>query len=72
MDSGSVRNDRYCKGICKTLHYVNIMAQYRPCGEAYQYKELNRRPTSLEYFKAVDMARRLGLQRGFRVHTPLF
>jgi len=48
------------------------MAQYRPCGEAYQYKELNRRPTSLEYFKAVDMARRLGLQRGFRVHTPLF
>jgi len=52
--------------------YVNIMDQYRPCGEAYKYKELNRRPTSIEYFKAVDMARKLGLHRGFRVRTPLF
>lgn len=52
--------------------YVNIMNQYRPCGEAYKYKELNRRPTSIEYFKAVNMARKLGLHRGFRVRTPLF
>lgn len=51
--------------------YVNVMDQYRPCGEAYKYKELNRRPTSIEYFKAVDMARKLGLHRGFRIHTPL-
>ena len=52
--------------------YVNIMDQYRPCGEANKYKELNRRSTSIEYFKAVDMARKLGLHRGFRVRSPLF
>lgn len=51
--------------------YVNIMDQYRPCGEAHKYKELSRSPTSIEYFKAVDMARKLGLHRGFRVRTPL-
>lgn len=45
--------------------YVNIMAQYRPCGEANQYPELNRRPTSLEYARAVAAARKLGLHRGF-------
>jgi putative pyruvate formate lyase activating enzyme len=45
--------------------YVNIMAQYRPCGRAYEYQELNRRPTSIEYSKAVNYARRVGLHRGF-------
>ena len=48
--------------------YVNIMDQYRPCGKAYEYKELNRRPTSIEYFKVVDYARKLGLHHGFSVH----
>jgi putative pyruvate formate lyase activating enzyme len=52
--------------------YVNIMDQYRPCGEAYEYKELNRCPTSVEYFKAVDAAKALGLHRGFRVRIPYF
>ena len=51
--------------------YVNIMDQYRPCGEAHKYKELSRRPNSIECFKAVDMARKLGLHRGFRVRTLL-
>jgi putative pyruvate formate lyase activating enzyme len=46
--------------------YVNIMAQYRPCGRAYEHKELSRRPTSTEYFRVVDYARKLGLHRGFR------
>jgi putative pyruvate formate lyase activating enzyme len=45
--------------------YVNIMAQYRPCGRAYEYEELSRRPTSTEYLKVVDYARRLGLHSGF-------
>jgi putative pyruvate formate lyase activating enzyme len=44
--------------------YVNIMAQYRPCGRAYEYEELGRRPTSTEYHKVVDYARKLGLTRG--------
>jgi putative pyruvate formate lyase activating enzyme len=51
--------------------YVNIMAQYHPCGEAFQYKELNRRPTSIEYFNVVATARKLGLHRGFQVGIPL-
>jgi putative pyruvate formate lyase activating enzyme len=45
--------------------YINLMAQYRPCGEAYQYKELNRRPTSTEYSNVVAVAKKLGLHRGF-------
>ncbi len=45
--------------------YVNIMAQYRPCGRAGEYEELNRRPTSTEYFRVLHYARKLGLHRGF-------
>lgn len=52
--------------------YVNIMNQYRPCGEAHKYRELNRRPTSVEYFRVVDTASKLGLHRGFHLHTRLF
>jgi putative pyruvate formate lyase activating enzyme len=53
--------------------YVNIMSQYRPQGEAYRYKELNRRPTTEEFNKSIDIARRLGLTRGFqRKHLERF
>jgi len=45
--------------------YVNIMAQYRSCGKAYEYEELSRKPTLNEYFRVVDFARKLGLYRGF-------
>jgi putative pyruvate formate lyase activating enzyme len=45
--------------------YVNIMAQYRPCGTAYEYEELSRRITATEYLKVIDYARKLGLHRGF-------
>ena len=45
--------------------YVNIMAQYRPCGKASDFEELNRRPTRDEYMSVIKAARRLGLQRGF-------
>jgi putative pyruvate formate lyase activating enzyme len=45
--------------------YVNIMAQYRPSGKAYQYEELRRRITSNEYYSAINTARKLGLHRGF-------
>ena len=52
--------------------YLNIMDQYRPCAEANRYKELNRRPSPAEYFKVVNMARKLGLHRGFHGRTLLF
>lgn len=47
-------------------NYVNIMSQYRPQGEAYKYRELNRRPTMEEFNKVIDIAKILGLTRGFQ------
>lgn len=46
--------------------YVNIMAQYRPEGEAYKYKELNRRITKEEFMKVIELAKKLGLTRGLQ------
>ncbi|MEN6423413.1 MAG: radical SAM protein, partial [Smithella sp.] len=61
----------FLAGLSKNT-YVNIMAQYRPCGEADQHKELNRRPTAAEYSKAINTAKALGLHRGFRVPASYF
>ncbi|MBI5967380.1 MAG: radical SAM protein [Deltaproteobacteria bacterium] len=52
--------------------YVNIMAQYRPCGQAMEHPPLNRRITSREYEEALTMAQeegihRLDQRRGLRV-----
>lgn len=44
--------------------YVNVMAQYRPAGEAYKFEELNRRPASEEFFQVIELAEELGLTRG--------
>ncbi|MFO7966672.1 MAG: radical SAM protein [Archaeoglobaceae archaeon] len=44
--------------------YVNVMAQYRPAGEAYKFEELSRRPTGEEFFQVVELAEELGLTRG--------
>jgi putative pyruvate formate lyase activating enzyme len=62
-------------GTAKILHflateisqdtYVNIMDQYRPCFRAYLYPEVNRLVTHTEYQKAVELARKEGLHRGF-------
>jgi len=43
--------------------YINIMAQYRPCGQAYKFPEINRKITSDEYEKAKEIARSFGLYR---------
>jgi putative pyruvate formate lyase activating enzyme len=43
--------------------YVNIMDQYRPCGQAYNDPLLNRRITADEYRAAVRWAREFGLER---------
>jgi putative pyruvate formate lyase activating enzyme len=43
--------------------YVNIMDQYRPCGEIKQFKELQRRITPDEYEEALAAARAAGLSR---------
>jgi putative pyruvate formate lyase activating enzyme len=43
--------------------YVNVMAQYRPCYEAANAPEVNRRITQQEYQRAVQLAREAGLRR---------
>ena len=43
--------------------YVNLMAQYHPCGEAERYPELCRGVSGAEYRRALASARALGLTR---------
>ncbi|MBA7511654.1 hypothetical protein ES705_03650 [subsurface metagenome] len=43
--------------------YVNIMAQYRPCGEAYSNKNLSRSITMAEYDEAIRIAGEEGITR---------
>ena len=45
---------------CRT--YVNIMDQYRPCGDAYSDTLINRRISSNEYEDAINRARQAGLE----------
>jgi putative pyruvate formate lyase activating enzyme len=43
--------------------YVNIMDQYRPCGNAHQDNMIHRRLTAQEFKTATDAAQRAGLYR---------
>jgi len=43
--------------------YVNVMAQYRPCGRAFDHPSLGRLPTQEEQIEAQEAARRAGLSR---------
>ncbi len=45
--------------------YVNIMDQYRPLYRADEFPEIDRRITHREYREAVNMAKEVGLYRGF-------
>jgi len=44
--------------------YLNIMDQYRPMYNAYEYEDLKRHPAFEEYTKVVDIAKELDLKRG--------
>ncbi|NLI12781.1 radical SAM protein [Pelotomaculum propionicicum] len=46
--------------------FLNIMAQYYPAHEAFEYPELNRRITGGEYREAVKIAERYDLSRVYR------
>lgn len=43
--------------------YVNIMDQWRPCGEAHSHPDLSRRISADEYREALDAAKSCGLHR---------
>lgn len=61
--AGSKEIADYIAGDLSLDTYVNIMAQYRPCGEADKYLEINRRITNQEYQEAVEIFRARGLYR---------
>ena len=50
--------------------YVNIMSQYRPMYKAYDYPELNRRITNLEFYSVVNYAKALGLNNRYNPSDP--
>ena len=43
--------------------YVNVMEQYRPCGEAHRYESINRSLRHEEYEQALSIASQAGLKR---------
>lgn len=43
--------------------FVNIMAQYHPCHEAFRFPDISRRPSTDEYSDAIAYAREIGLTR---------
>jgi len=43
--------------------YVNVMAQYHPCGDAMEHPPLNRRITGKEYEEALNIALEEGIHR---------
>lgn len=43
--------------------YLNVMDQWRPCGEAHSHPELSRRISREEYAQALEAARACGLHR---------
>ena len=45
--------------------YISVMAQYVPCGDLTEYKEINRRLTQREYDKVINHIFDLGLQKIF-------
>lgn len=66
MPGGSGETEAILRFIATRLSrnsYVNIMSQYRPCGRAAEYPEINRSITDREFRDARRAARDLGLTR---------
>jgi putative pyruvate formate lyase activating enzyme len=66
MPNNIAGTDKFVRWVAEKLTkstYVNIMAQYRPEHKAFQYPEIARRLTWLEYQQALRWAREAGLTR---------
>lgn len=66
MPGGIAGTDKITEFIAGSLSkntYINIMDQYRPCGNALGDELINRRLTAEEYRSAVNAAREAGLDR---------
>ena len=54
---------RFISREISTGTYVNVMDQYRPCGQAYESEDMNRGITQIEFLRALNAARNAGLAR---------
>lgn len=63
--AGSLPVLKFIAGEISKDSYVNIMLQYKPAYHADRYEEINRSVYIEEYYTVMDMARGLGLHRGF-------
>lgn len=61
--AGTAQVMAFIAGHISTNTYVNVMGQYRPCGEAARIKALARPITAEEYAEAVQQTRDQGLHR---------
>lgn len=61
--AGTEATLRFLAGQVSRNTYLNLMGQYRPCGNADRYPELKRRPTHDEMSRLRNRARQIGLQR---------
>jgi putative pyruvate formate lyase activating enzyme len=60
--AGTAHWTRFLAGLSPDT-YVNVMDQYRPCGEAGNFSEIARGVSATEYALALDAARAAGLTR---------
>lgn len=68
MPQGVASSETVLRFIAEELSihsYINIMDQYRPEYRAHEFPEIGRRITHKEYMDTVQMAKGLGLYRGF-------
>ena len=66
MPEGNAGTDELMKFLAAEVSpntYVNIMNQYRPCGDAVQFHELSRAVTAAEYQQALNDAQAAGITR---------
>ncbi len=66
MPGGLKETEEILKFISKEISpntYVNVMGQYRPCGEAYKYPPINESLSGSEYSEALSIAEKVGLKR---------
>ena len=68
--AGSAETVRFLAKEISSNTYVNVMAQYGPCHEAFHFPLLGRSITREEFVEAVDLARQQGLGRLDRLDSP--
>lgn len=61
--AGSPDIMRWLAQSVSTNTYVNIMFQYRPCGDAFEISELAQRPSEKDFSMAVQAAKEAGITR---------